>query len=107
MAYAGAMPLIPGSPDIDVHTTFLISLDDDGTLVIQTTMVGDGFPCAEAFVRLGDGRAVLLHHYEVPVSDLPWEPGFWYGPFTGPTTRLEGDSERPMGATTTRIPPTN
>ncbi len=105
MSYAGAMPLIAGSPDIDVHTEFAIIVDGDGNLSVNTTMTGDGFPCAEAFVRLGDGRALLLHHYEVPVSDLPWEEAFRYGPFTGPLTRLPFDKRRPMGSTTTQIPP--
>ena len=65
----------------------------------DTTPVLAGMAAASAVPR-----AVLLHHYEVPSSSLPWNGGFWYGQFTGPVTRLMRENERPMGSTTTRIP---
>ena len=74
-------------------------------------MDGDAFPNAESFVQLSDGgsvkegRSVLLTHYEVPASWLPWRAGFWYGQFTGPFTHLMFESRRPMGSGTARIPP--
>lgn len=103
--HGGGNPLIPGAPDIDLHVVFSLHLDDDGNLVVHTKLTGDGFPNAEAFVRLGDGRAILLHHYEVPFSDNPFKGGYWYGPFTGPFTRLYGDPQRNMGESTIVIPP--
>jgi hypothetical protein len=98
MHHSGKVPLMHPqfiTPDIDLYTEFLLTLGADGSLHIATAMYGDAFPSAEAFARFGDGRAVMLHHFETSGSaDF------------GPGTMLWGDSKRPMGSTTVVIPPT-
>ena len=95
MSHAGGMPLTPGAvtPDIDLHTTFTITLLPGASISVVTTMTGDAFPNAEAFARLGDGSAVMLHHFETSAGT------------DGPFYMLPGDNNRPMGSTTVTIPP--
>jgi hypothetical protein len=91
MSHAAGVPLIPGSPDIDLHTTFKLDVVGND-LRVQTSMRGDAFPNAEAFVRFGNDRTFMLHHFETS-----------QGPF-GPYYMLPGDFKRDMGSSTTSIP---
>jgi hypothetical protein len=97
MKHAAGNPEAPApsfmTPDINLHTTFVIQLLADGSMSITTSMTGDGFPNAEAFVRIGDGRAIMLHHYETTS-----------GPLTGPYIQLWGDGNADMGSDTVSIP---
>lgn len=78
-------PLVPGSPDIDVHTNFVLTEDDQaGTLNVSASQTGDAFPAAETFI--GDTKGNQLF-----IGVSPADAGT-----TGPYTQLPGDNNRPM-----------
>lgn len=59
--YWGNDPLVPGSPDIDVHAKLAILEDKDkGFLSISGRVTGDTFPSTEAFVVDQSGTRVFL-----------------------------------------------
>ena len=74
---AGANPLVPGSPDIDVKTSMTITEDKkNGTLRVVAVMSGDRFPAAEAFIGDAKGQQVFIGTagYEGnPYTSLPGE----------------------------------
>lgn len=81
---AGANPLVPGSPDIDVKSS--ISIVEDlkaGTLTVNATMKGDGFPAAEMFI--GDTKGQQLMVIASPYEGNPY-------------MSLPGDGNKPMGS---------
>lgn len=58
---AGANPLVPASPDIDVKSSIGIVEDKKaGTLSVNATMKGDGFPAAEMFIGDSKGQQVMI-----------------------------------------------
>ena len=57
--YAGANPLVSGSPDVDVHSHFSLRVCDDG-LEVRAVVQGDAFPAAESFLRDHEGNVVFL-----------------------------------------------
>jgi hypothetical protein len=77
---AGANPLVPGAPDIDLSLTLRV-----GASGLSGSLVGDAFPNAEVFV-VGPGGATMLHTFTTPG-----------GPTTGPFLYLPGANTRPMG----------
>jgi RHS repeat-associated protein len=82
---AGHNPLVAGSPDIDVHTNFVLTEDDKaGTLQVAASQTGDAFPAAETFI--GDTKGNQLF-----IGVSPANAGT-----TGPFTQLPGDNNRPM-----------
>jgi hypothetical protein len=79
---AGHNPLVPGSPDIDVHTNFKLTENDKaGTLQVNATQTGDAFPSAETMI--GDTKGNQLF---IGVSAANGNP----------YTSLPGDNDRPM-----------
>jgi RHS repeat-associated protein len=81
---AGANPLVPGSPDIDVKSS--ISIVEDlkaGTLTVNATMKGDGFPAAEMFI--GDTKGQQLMVIASPFEGNPY-------------FSLPGDGNKAMGS---------
>ena len=82
---SGHNPLVPGSPDIDVHTNFTLTENDkNGTLNVNAVQTGDAFPAAETFI--GDTKGNQLF-----IGVSPANAGT-----TGPFTQLPGDNNRPM-----------
>jgi len=80
----GALPLLDGSPDIDVKSTISIVEDTKaGTLTVNATMKGDGFPAAEMFI--GDTKGQQLMIIASPAQGNPF-------------TSLPGDNNRYMGS---------
>ncbi|MDP2174461.1 MAG: RHS repeat-associated core domain-containing protein [Bacteroidota bacterium] len=79
---AGANPLVPGAPDIDVETSFKITENlKKGTLEIDVNQVGDRFPAAETFITDTEGNSLFIG----------------VSPFDGnPYTSLPGNNKRPM-----------
>lgn len=77
---AGANPLVPGAPDIDLSLTLRV-----GPNGFSGSLVGDAFPNAEVFV-VGPGGATMLHTFSTPGGAL-----------TGPFLFLPGANTRPMG----------
>jgi len=79
---AGHNPLVPGSPDIDVHTNFTLTENDKaGTLKVNAVQTGDAFPSAETMI--GDTKGNQLF---IGVSAANGNP----------YTSLPGDNDRPM-----------
>jgi len=79
---AGHNPLVPGSPDIDVHTKFSLTENDKtGTLKVNAVQTGDAFPSAETMI--GDTKGNQLF---IGVSAANGNP----------YTSLPGDNDRPM-----------
>jgi len=79
---AGHNPLVPGSPDIDVHTNFVLTEDDKaGTLNVAASQTGDAFPAAETFIGDTKGTQVFIG---VSAAD------------GNPYTSLPGDNSRSM-----------
>ena len=77
-ATAGANPMIPLSPDIDVVlelTTYI----KHGGLFLKGSAKGDGFPNVEAFVRDSKENAYMLGEFSTD-----------YGPTFGPIMALPG-----------------
>jgi hypothetical protein len=76
--------------------------------------MGDGFPNCEAFVRIGDGRAILLHSYQVPPRANLWGSTPTDGvtvplvpiALSGPYLMLWGDGTKDMGSNSVTIQPT-
>ncbi len=82
---AGHLPLVPGSPDIDVHTKFTLTGNDKaGTLQVRAVQTGDGFPSAETMIADTKGTQLFI-------GVSPANAGT-----TGPFTSLPGDNDRPM-----------
>jgi hypothetical protein len=82
---AGANPLVPHAPDIDVKLDMAV----DATLyqtVYRGNLYGDAFPNAEVFVVDSKDRATMLHTFTTSG-----------GRETGPVELLPGDNNRPMG----------
>jgi hypothetical protein len=79
---AGHNPLVPGSPDIDVHTKFTLTENDKaGTLKVNAVQTGDAFPSAETMI--GDTKGNQLFIGVSPANGNPY-------------TSLPGDNDRPM-----------
>jgi RHS repeat-associated protein len=79
---AGANPLVPGSPDIDVKMKLTLTENiDKGILSVEASMKGDRFPAAEAFIGDTKGQQVFIG-----VS------GYDGNPYTS----LPGNNDRPM-----------
>jgi RHS repeat-associated protein len=58
---AGANPLVPGSPDIDVHTQFTLTENESaGTLNVNAVQTGDAFPSAETFIGDTKGNQLFI-----------------------------------------------
>jgi 3,4-dihydroxy-2-butanone 4-phosphate synthase len=78
---AGHNPLVPGSPDIDVHTKFILTENDKaGTLKVNAVQTGDAFPSAETMI--GDTKGNQLFIGVRPANGNPY-------------TSLPGDNDRP------------
>ncbi len=59
--YAGANPLTPGAPNIDVFSDFSITENKKaGTLDINGKLTGDNFPSTEAFITDPAGNNVFI-----------------------------------------------
>ena len=59
--YAGANPLTPGAPPIDVFSDFSITSNtESGTLDISGKLTGDNFPSTEAFISDPSGQSIFL-----------------------------------------------
>jgi RHS repeat-associated protein len=81
---AGANPLVPGSPDIDVKSSLTIVEDlKAGTLTVNASMKGDGFPAAEMFI--GDTKGQQLMIIASPYEGNPY-------------ISLPGDGNKAMGS---------
>ncbi len=89
--YAGANPLIPGAPDIDVHSRFSLRVSDGG-LEVRAVVQGDGFPAAESFLRDHEGNVVFIGVHQI---DRESEPEG--------VARLSGDDGHPMMGVHLRI----
>lgn len=58
---AGANPLVPGSPDINVKTNFTITENTKaGLLSISVSQAGDRFPAVETFIKDTSGNALFI-----------------------------------------------
>lgn len=58
---AGHNPLVPGSPDIDVKTSFTMTENEKaGTLSISAVQSGDAFPAAETFISDTSGNPLFI-----------------------------------------------
>lgn len=72
---AGANPLVPGSPDIDVHTNFTLTENlEAGTLNVNAVQTGDAFPAAETFIGDTSGNQLFIGVSPAignPYSSLP------------------------------------
>lgn len=79
---SGANPLVAGSPDIDVNTTFKITENKiQKTVHITASQTGDRFPAAETFIQDTKGKSVFIG----------------VSPYTGnPYTSLPGANNRKM-----------
>lgn len=82
VALAGANPLVPFSPDIDVRLNIKVLKEGD-RLRFVGNLAGDRFPNAEAFIRDTNGRTFLLADYRTdgdrdsgPLSRLPGQSFF-------------------------------
>lgn len=91
VSVAGGNPLVPIAPDIDVQLNLKLKRDSDTALLVSGTVVGDGFPNAEVFLRDAGSRTVLVHSYRTP--------GGTYGPFS----YLPGQNARKMGGFGKRV----
>lgn len=81
---SAANPLVPGSPDIDVHTKFTLTENvKAGTLNVNAVQTGDAFPSAETFI--GDTKGNQLFIGVSPAIGNPY-------------TSLPGDGENKMMA---------
>jgi RHS repeat-associated protein len=79
---SGANPLVPGSPDIDVSTTFKMTENiKKGKLQIKASQVGDKFPAAETFITDTKGNNLFI-------GVSPYEGN--------PYTSLPGDNNKSM-----------
>lgn len=59
--YAGANPLTPGAPSIDVFSDFSITENKaNGTLKIEGSLTGDNFPSTEAFITDPSGQELFI-----------------------------------------------
>lgn len=75
-------PLVPLSPDIDVHTNFSLTENDKaGTLKVNAVQTGDAFPSAETMIR--DTKGNQLFKGVSAANGNPY-------------TSLPGDNDRPM-----------
>jgi hypothetical protein len=82
---AGHNPLVPGSPDIDVHSNFTLTENDAaGTIKVNASQFGDAVPSAETLI--GDTKGNQLF-----IGVSPAQAGT-----TGPYTMLAGDNYRLM-----------
>jgi len=88
--YAGANPLVPGSPNIDVKTSFtLVENTKAGTLSVTATQKGDAYPVAETLI--GDTKGNQLFIGVSPATgaqDTQKE--------LGPFEKLPGNNNRAM-----------
>lgn len=88
-SYAGANPLTPGAPNIDVASKFYINENKEkGFLQVRGNLVGDNFPNTESFITDPSGQSVFLGI------------GFYEG---SPFTSLSGKNERPISEFNVRI----
>ncbi|EKT3966589.1 RHS repeat-associated core domain-containing protein [Flavobacterium psychrophilum] len=79
---SGANPLVPGSPDIDVKTSFSLTENTKaGTLNVNISQTGDRFPAAETFIKDTGGNPLFM-------GVSPYEGN--------PYTSLPGDNSRQM-----------
>lgn len=86
MHAAGANPLVPGAPNIDMVITITASVARGG-LNINAQLGGDQFPNAEVIMQDERGARRMLFTYETDA-----------GAHTGPFTRLAGSRPLPMNA---------
>jgi hypothetical protein len=74
---ASANPLVPGSPDIDIHTKFTIRENEKtGNLTISVTQSGDAFPAAETFIGDKSGNQLFIGISPAdgnPYTSLPFD----------------------------------
>lgn len=94
-ATAGALPLIPGAPDIDTFVDFTATISGSG-ITFSGTVRGDNFPNAEVFVyptgALTTPPAAVFHFATTGDRNL------------GPMTRLAGShASKVLGSFTGRI----
>ncbi len=81
-SYAGANPLTPGAPNIDVASNFYINENKEkGFLQVRGALTGDNFPSTESFITDPSGQSVFLGI------------GLYEG---SPFTSLSGENERPI-----------
>jgi hypothetical protein len=81
---AGANPVVPGAPSIDVHLRFEAAVSG-GRLNISASLRGDAFPSAEVFLEDRASRRRMLQRFETAG-----------GRHTGPLTMLWGNTQRFM-----------
>jgi len=55
--YEGSNPLVPLAPDIEIDGKLTFKNNDDGSLHISGTLIGEGFPATEAFVHFDGSKA--------------------------------------------------
>lgn len=84
MDIAGANPLVPGAPDIDLHTMIKITCGAGG-LHVSGSLRGDAFPNAEIFLSDDVGTSRMLMTFATTG-----------GPNAGPFFKLPGDTKRWM-----------
>lgn len=83
---AGANPLVPLAPDIDLHADAKFTLTA-GRLNVSLSLRGDAFPNAELFVADSAGNRRMILTYETSGGRL-----------SGPALLLPMDRKRPMNA---------
>jgi len=87
--YAGANPLVPGSPDIDVKTSFtLVENTKAGTLSVTANQTGDAYPVAETLIGDSKGNQLFIGVSPALGGDDAKE--------LGPFQQLPGDNNRDM-----------
>ncbi len=79
---AGSNPLVPGSPEIDVHSSISITRPLPGHTRIETEVKGDAFPALEMTLTHENGQQLFVCAYMPPETQLG---------------NLLGDAQRPMG----------
>ena len=81
---AGANPLVPGSPDIDVKSNLTLTENlEKGILSVEASMKGDRFPAAEMLI--GDTKGQQLMVIASPYQGDPY-------------SSLPGDNNKSMGS---------
>jgi hypothetical protein len=92
LSAAGANPVLPHSPDIDVRAAVTVSVGK-GHLNINAELTGDQFPNSEVVLQDEGGARRMLQSYETTG-----------GRRTGPIARLPGEGRRPMSAICAAFP---
>jgi hypothetical protein len=84
LATAGANPIIPLSPDIDIKLDFMAFINE-GSLFVEGVLSGDEFPNSEVYIRDSKGNPFLLTTFQTD-----------YGPTVGPILALPGNGDEIM-----------